>query len=278
MSNPVFEKSPYFSDPKKGRQPGQGAPGTYQPGVSAQQVAQLEETFAAPAAAPVHTGRLTYDDVIIKTGGLLALVFASAAVAWFIFPGNVLVMAVGVIGGLVLGLVNAFKREPRPALILGYAVFEGLFLGGISWIFEANYGGIVMQAVLATFATFAVTLVLFTSGKVRVTPRSTRILLIALIGYAVFSLINVMLMVFGAVDDPWGLRGATIMGIPLGLVIGIVAVVLAAWCLVQDFDAVKRGVEAGVPSRYAWSAAFGITVTLVWLYLEFLRMLAILRD
>ncbi len=278
MSNPVFEKSPYFSDPKKGRQPGQGATGTGQPGVSAQQVAQLEETFAAPAAAPVHTGRLTYDDVIIKTGGLLALVFASAAVAWFVFPGNVLVMAVGVIGGLVLGLVNAFKREPSPGLIVGYAVFEGLFLGGISWIFEANYGGIVMQAVLATFATFAVTLVLFTSGKVRVTPRSTRILLIALIGYAVFSLINVMLMVFGAVDDPWGLRGATIMGIPLGLVIGLVAVVLAAWCLVQDFDAVKRGVEAGVPRRYAWSAAFGITVTLVWLYLEFLRMLAILRD
>lgn len=278
MSNPVFEKSPYFSDPKKGRQPGQVATGTGQPGVSAQQVAQLEETFAAPAAAPVHTGRLTYDDVIIKTGGLLALVFASAAVAWFVFPGNVLVMAVGVIGGLVLGLVNAFKREPSPGLIVGYAVFEGLFLGGISWIFEANYGGIVMQAVLATFATFAVTLVLFTSGKVRVTPRSTRILLIALIGYAVFSLINVMLMVFGAVDDPWGLRGATIMGIPLGLVIGLVAVVLAAWCLVQDFDAVKRGVEAGVPRRYAWSAAFGITVTLVWLYLEFLRMLAILRD
>jgi uncharacterized YccA/Bax inhibitor family protein len=276
MSNPVFENSPYFSDPKKSRQ-GAGA-GTYQPAVSAQQVAQLEETFAAPPAAPVHTGRLTYDDVIIKTAGLLALVVVSAAVAWFVFPGNVLVMAVGVIGGLVLGLVNAFKREPKPGLIVGYALFEGLFLGGISWIFEANYGGIVLQAVLATFATFAVTLALFTSGKVRVTPKSTRILLIALIGYAVFSLVNVMLMVFGAVDDPWGLRGATIMGIPLGLLIGAVAVFLAAWCLVMDFDAVKRGVEAGVPRKYAWSAAFGITVTLVWLYIEFLRLLAIFRD
>ena len=83
---------------------------------------------------------------------------------------------------------------------------------------------------------------------------------------------------FGALDNPWGLRGASIMGIPLGVVIGIAAVVLAAAFLVMDFDAIKRGVEGGIPARFSWSAAFGLVVTLVWLYLEFLRLLAILRE
>ncbi len=278
MSNPVFESSPYFGEPKQDRRAGgataRGAAAT----ISAQQVQDLEQTYAAPPAAPVHTGRMTYDDVIIRSAGLLAIVVTTGAVAWFAFPGNALVMIVGVIGGLVLGLVNAFKREPSPALIVGYAAFEGLFLGGISYLFEASYPGIVVQAVIATFATFAATLALFMSGKVRVTPKSTRIALIAMTGYLVFSLVNFGLMMFGAVDNPWGLRGMTIMGIPLGIVIGIAAVLLAAWCLVMDFDAIKRGVQGGVPARFAWSAAFGLLVTLVWLYLEFLRLLAIFRE
>lgn len=275
MSNPVFENSPYFGEPKRDARGGRAA--TAAP-VSAQQVQQLEQTYAAPPAAPAQTGRMTYDDVIVKSAGLLAIVVATGAVAWFVFPGNMLVMIIGVIGGLVLGLVNAFRREPSPALVVGYAAFEGLFLGGISQFFEAAYPGIVVQAVIATFATFAATLALFASGKVRVTAKSTRIALIAMTGYLVFSLVNVGLMLFGAVDNPWGLRGMTIMGIPLGVLIGVAAVLLAAWCLVMDFDAIKRGVRAGVPARYSWSAAFGLLVTLVWLYLEFLRLLAILRE
>lgn len=275
MSNPVFENSPYFGDPRDKRRSRAGASTT---AVTGQQIQDLEQTYAGPAATPVQTGRMTYDDVIVKSGGLLAIIVATAAVAWFVFPGNALVMFTGLIGGLVLGLVNAFKREPSPGLIVGYAAFEGLFLGGISQVFEASYGGIVMQAVLATFATFAATLLLFTSGKVRVTPKFTRVVLIAGAGYLLFSLVNLGLMVFGVMDNAWGVRGLTIMGIPLGVVIGLAAVVLAAAFLVMDFDAIKRGVEGGIPARFAWSAAFGLVVTLVWLYLEFLRLLAILRE
>ena len=185
----------------------------------------------------------------------------------------------GAIVGLVLGLVNAFKKEPSRALILGYAAAEGLFLGGISAIFGAMYEGIVLQAVLGTTATFVAALFLYKSGTVRVTPKLTRFFLIAIVGYALFSLVNVVLMLTGASDDAWGLRtGVEIMGIPLGVFLGVFAVGLAALSLIMDFDAIKRGVDAGVPARFAWSAAFGLAVTLVWLYIEFLRLLAILRS
>ena len=110
----------------------------------------------------------------------------------------------------------------------------------------------------------------------------TKIFLIAMVGYLVFSLVNVGIMIFGSgeiANSAWGLRsGVTVMGIQLGVIIGALAVLLAAYSLVMDFDSIKRGVEAGVPGRYAWAAAFGLAVTLIWLYLELLRLLAILRS
>ena len=289
MSNPVFENSPYFGE-RRGRattpngyptHPGYtpGAGTTYpQPQVDPQQWQSVEDAYQQPAAGPAQTGRLTYDDVIVKTGGLLALVVVAGALNWFLLGGNLLVTFGGLVVGLVLGLVNAFKREPSPGLIVGYAAAEGLFLGGISKFFETVYPGIVLQAVLATGATFVATLLLFKSGAVRVTPKMTRFVLIALVGYALFSLVNLGMMLFGATDSAFGLRtSVAIMGIPLGVIVGVLAVGLAAFCLIMDFDAIKRGVEGGIPARFAWSAAFGLLVTLVWLYLEFLRLLAILR-
>ena len=289
MSNPVFENSPYFGE-RRGRattpngyptHPGYtpGAGTTYpQPQVDPQQWQSVEDAYQQPAAGLAQTGRLTYDDVIVKTGGLLALVVVAGALNWFLLGGNLLVTFGGLVVGLVLGLVNAFKREPSPGLIVGYAAAEGLFLGGISKFFETVYPGIVLQAVLATGATFVATLLLFKSGAVRVTPKMTRFVLIALVGYALFSLVNLGIMLFGASDAAFGLRTSVeIMGIPLGVIIGVLAVGLAAFCLIMDFDAIKRGVEGGIPARFAWSAAFGLLVTLVWLYLEFLRLLAILR-
>ncbi|ACQ79314.1 protein of unknown function DUF1112 [Beutenbergia cavernae DSM 12333] len=296
MSNPYFNNDPFFGDGKgqqrRGGQPGaypgaagqQGYPGVPQAGQSAAGATgtmapayDLEQAYNMPAAGPAQTGRMTYDDVIIRTGSLLGIIVVTGALAWFgpqalgapqlVWP----LMLVGAIGGLVLGLVNSFKREPSPALIVGYAALEGLFLGGISGIFETMYPGIVVQAVLATFATFGATLLLFRSGKIRVTPKFQRIVLVALVGYAFFSLINLGLMLFGVMDG-WGMREG-----PIGILIGVAAVILAAACLVIDFDAIKRGIERGAPAKYAWAAAFGLTVTLVWMYLEFLRLLAILR-
>jgi uncharacterized YccA/Bax inhibitor family protein len=178
----------------------------------------------------------------------------------------------------VLGFVNAFKREPSVPLILLYAAFEGLAVGGLSGFFEARWSGIVLQAVLATFAVFGVTLALFASGKVRASKRATKVFLIAIVGYLVFSGINFILMITGAVPNAFGLRGVEIFGIPLGLVIGVLAVLLAAYSLVLDFDAIQKGVKAGAPRKYGWSAAFGLTVTIVWLYLELLRIIAIFRS
>ncbi len=272
MSNPVLRNHDVFGEPRRGRG-AVAAPAPY--GAPAADPATLEQMYGAPAATTRETGRLSYDDVIVKTAGLLALLVTVAAATWFVAPG---LWPVGMVVGLVLGLVNAFKKTPSPALIVGYTVAEGVFLGGISLAFQSMTlaGGsaqpIVLQAVFGTFATFAAALLLFRSGKVRVTGRFTRWLLVAMGGYLVFSLVNVVLVWTGVLDG-WGMRGGTV-----GVLIGLFAIGLAAASLIVDFDAIKRGVEQGVPKRYAWTAAFGLVVTLVWLYLEFLRLLAILNS
>lgn len=273
MSNPVFNNSAVFGDPRQQRRGGQQTvqgPAWGTAGAQAADAATLEQMYGAPAATTRETGRLTYDDVIVKTGGLLAVLVVAAAATWMVAPG---LWIAGALVGLVLGLVNAFKRNPSPVLITLYAVAQGVFLGGISAFYEARWDGIVGQAVLATLSVFAVALVLFRSGKVRVTPKFQRAVLIGLVGYLVYSLLNVVLMLVGVGGGDYGpLRSGWI-----GVVVGLVAVGLAAASLIMDFDSIKRGVEQGAPAKFAWSAAFGLLVTLVWLYLELLRLLSILR-
>ena len=279
MANPIFRNSPVFNEPRRGSL-ARTAPAFGTAGAMTADAAALEQMYGAPPATTRETGRMTYDDVIVKTGGLLALLVTVAAVTWFVAPQ---LFFVGMIVGLVLGLVNAFKKVPSPALIIAYAVAEGVFVGGLSYVVQAmvttpgtEAGSIVVQALLATGATFVAALLLFRSGKVRVTARSVRFLLIAMTGYLVFSLVNVALVWFGGMDG-WGLRSeVSVMGIPLGVLVGVFAVGLAAYSLIVDFDSIKRGVEQGVPARFAWTAAFGLIVTLVWLYIEFLRIFAIL--
>lgn len=300
MSNPVFENSPIFGEKRRGGTTPNGyptmpgyAPGagtTYAPqgqasygqqapyGQQVPSAADLEGAYRMPSAAPADTGRMTYDDVIIRSAMVLGVIVVFGALNWFMGPSMLLTFG-GAIVGLVLGLVNAFKREPSPALILAYAAAEGLFLGGISAVFNAAWEGIVMQAILATAATFVAVLFLFKAKIVRNSPKLTKFALIGLVGYAIFSLVNVLLMVTGVSDDPWGLRtGVELFGIPLGVLLGLFGVALGAICLIMDFDSIQRGVQAGVPNRFAWSAAFGLAVTLVYLYVEFLRLLAILRS
>ena len=288
MANPVMNSQNFQQQMQGG---GQAQPGWYQGGTqSAQspygqqdpsaraqafgagQAAQdyahqqsMEEAFRAPAAGPEHTGRMTYNDVVGKTGLMLVLVVVAGAVGWF-SPG---LMIVGAIAGLVLGLVNSFKREPSPVLIMLYALAEGLFLGGISAVFEASYPGVVVQAVLGTFSVFAVMLALYTSGKFRPTPRMTKIVMTAMLGYLVFMLVNLVLTWTGIANLRTG---------GLGLIIGAIAVLLAAYSLTMDFEMAAVGVKNGAPQKYSWSVAFGLTVTLVWLYVEILRILSILRS
>ncbi|MDO5743176.1 MAG: Bax inhibitor-1/YccA family protein [Micrococcaceae bacterium] len=262
--NPVFNSKNYREQTRAGGATGAATTTSAQP-MSAQ---ALQDLYTQPSASPQQTGRMTYADVINKTMLCLGIVLIGAAIGWQL-PG---LMIVGALVGLVLGLVNAFKRAPSPILIMLYAGFEGLFLGGLSGVFEARYPGIALQAVLATFSVFAVTLVLYRSGKYRATPKMTRMFMIAMIGYGLFSLLNFGLMMFGAIDGMFGLRSGWI-----GLAIGAFAVLLATYSLVLDFTNISEGVRRGAPARAAWSAAFGLTVTLIWLYVEILRILAILR-
>lgn len=260
-SNPAFTSSAVFN----GRAAAPAA-------VSAE---QLQELYGRPSATPVETDRMSYEDTIVKTVIAFVFVAAGAVVGW-ILP--VLALPAALVG-FVLALVNIFKKKPSKALVLSYAAVEGVFLGGITAILELLYPGIAIQAVLATASVFGVTLALFASGKVRASAKATKVFLIAMVGYALFSLINFGMMMFGATTDPWGMRSWTIpgLGIPLGLVLGVLVVLLAAYSLVLDFESIKQGVEQGAPRRFAWRAAFGIVVTVVWLYIEILRLIAILR-
>lgn len=272
--NPVFANNKNFKDTPATRGNVYGGADTMaaQAQLSAQ---QLQDLYNKPSANANQTGRMTYDDVIMKTVMTLGLVLVGAALGWFV-P---VLMFPGMIVGLVLGLVNSFKKEPSPALILAYAVFEGMFLGGLTGLLEGQFPGIAIQALLGTLSVFLVTLVLFRNAKVRATPKMTRFFMIALAGYALFSLVNFFLMIFNVTTTPWGMNGMDIPGtnIPFGVVIGLLAIGLAAFSLIVDFTSIEQGVQRGLPTKYSWTAAFGLTVTLVWLYVEILRLLAILR-
>ena len=234
---------------------------------------QLQQMYNQPAAGPAETGRMTFDDVIIKTAACLGVLIAGAAVTLFVsMPLASLLMIVGALGGFVLALVNTFKKQPSPALILAYAGLEGLFLGGLTRVLDTMYPGVGLQAVIGTLSVFAVTLLLFKSGKVRATPKAMKFFMIAMVGYALFSVVNLVMMMTGLTTEPFGLRSGII-----GVVIGVLAIGLAAFSLVMDFTSIEEGVRNGAPERFSWTAAFGLTVTLVWLYVEIIRLLAILR-
>ncbi|HEX2046619.1 MAG TPA: Bax inhibitor-1/YccA family protein [Acidimicrobiales bacterium] len=228
----------------------------------------LEEAYQGPSATSLHTGRMTVEDVVNKTGVLLGIAVATGAVTWALDLGALAFPAA--IVGLVLALVIIFKQVTSPGLIMAYAAVEGVFLGGISHFFNEAYPGIVVQAVLGTAAVTGGVLALYKSGRIKVTPQFTKMVVGATIGFFVLIVVNLVAGFF--TDGGLGLREG-----PLGIVVGLFAIGLASMNLVLDFDLVERGARQGAPVQYGWFAAFGIMVTLVWLYIEILRLLAILR-
>jgi uncharacterized YccA/Bax inhibitor family protein len=276
---PRVPQAPY-GQAQYGQQPyGQRAPGQVmdpQNGWGQQQNMtdeQLRQMYNQPAAGPADTGRMTYDDVIVKTAACLGVLLAGAAVTMFVSMGLAsILMIVGALGGFVLALVNTFKKQPSPALILAYAGLEGLFLGGLTRVLDLMYPGVGLQAVIGTLSVFTVTLLLFKSGKVRASPKAMKFFMIAMVGYGLFSVVNLVMMMTGLQTGMFGMRSGII-----GVVIGILAIGLAAFSLVMDFTSIEAGVQSGAPQRFSWTAAFGLTVTLVWLYVEIIRVLAILR-
>jgi uncharacterized YccA/Bax inhibitor family protein len=171
-------------------------------------------------------------------------------------------------------MVNSFKKVISPALVLAYAVFEGVFIGAFSKVIATYVGDttIVFQAVLGTVVAFAGTLAAYKFFNIQVTDKFRKVMMIS--GFAIIGvlLLNLLLSVTG-VFESGGLRGFN----TLGLLVSCALVVYATFCLILDFDYAEKGIAAGLPERESWRVAFGLTVTLVWIYIEILRILAILR-
>ncbi|MEU3840948.1 Bax inhibitor-1/YccA family protein [Streptomyces sp. NPDC028635] len=234
--------------------------------------AQQDTQYGAPQA-PATTGRMTMDDVVVRSATTLGVVVLGAVLAWAVLPvspGSYGLAIGSALIAFVLAMVQSFKRTPSPALILGYAAFEGVFLGVISEMYNSAWSGAPFQAVLGTMAVSGATLLVYKAGWIRVTARYARIGMAIAIAFVVVMAVNLLLVAFGVAGDG-GLRS---MG-PLGAVVGIIAILIGAFFLTLDFKQIEDGIAYGAPRNEAWLAAFGLTMTLVWIYLEMLRLVAI---
>ncbi len=283
-SNPVFTRidkqikaGGYAGFDRQSAAPRMGRRRGVQDTLNAEQLADL---YNQPAAGPVQTGRLTLDDVVMKTLGLFAVVVVVGAASWFVVADperaglSLPLMLGGMLGSLAIGLVIAFKKTISVPLIVLYAVLEGVFVGAISSVFERMFPGVVTTAVIATVSTFAGMFLAWKFGIIKVTDKSRRIFGMAIMGYLLFSLANVVASFMG-VGGTWGFGGKNSL---LGIGISVLGVGLASYSLAIDFDSVDRAVAARLPEKYSWLLAHGLIVSLVWLYLEILRLLARLRE
>jgi len=226
-----------------------------------------------------ETTHMTLNGTVNKTGILLVCALATAAYTWHSFlqsrdPADVMPsMIIGGIGGFIFALVTIFKKEWSPVTAPIYALLEGLVLGGLSALLELRFPGIAMQAVALTFGTLFVMLLAYRSGLIRVTQKLRLGIVAATGGIAVFYILQ-MLMGFFGFHMFSAVNGSGVIGIGFSLFV----VAIAALNLVLDFDFIEQGVQYGAPKYMEWYGAFGIIVTLVWLYLEILRLLSKLRS
>lgn len=284
MANPVFDrldkqitKGDYAGFDRQPSTRGMSGGAGVQDSLNSQ---QLQDRYNQPSAGPVQMRRVTLDDVVMKTLGLFSIMLVVAAVTWYYVAGlpnesntPMVLMLAGMFGGLGIGLLIAFKKTINVPLIVTYAALEGVLVGAISMVFEQRWPGIVTTAVIATVCTFAGMLLGYKSGLIKVTDKSRRIFGMAIMGYLLFGLVNLVASFMG-VGDGWGFGGTG----PMGIAISVLGVGLASYSLAIDFDSVSRAVEAQLPEKYSWLLAHGFIVTLVWLYLEILRLLARLRE
>jgi len=286
-SNPIFTRSEGFNGrdangnqtyPGTGQQhAGYGSPSEWSVG-----------TPGSPGTPVTHVdqGPMTIDSVVQKTGITLLVVVVAAAATWFLTPevtsdtalGSLYGLSlVGALGGFALAMVNSFKQVISPALVLLYAAFEGVFVGAFSKVLETVFaqpgtepGGLVIGAVVGTMAAVAGTLAAYKFFNIKVGDRFRKWVMGALMGFVALALLDMILGFFG---NSFGFNGFG----GLGLLTSVIGLGLGVLMLILDFDFVERGIAAGLPERESWRAAFGLTVTIVWIYIELLRILAILR-
>jgi uncharacterized YccA/Bax inhibitor family protein len=242
------------------------------------QQAHGAQTYADPYAAPTPyaattTKYMTMDDVVTKTGLTFLVTVVAAAGIWAL-PGTTgwALALPAILVGLVLGLFIAFKMISNPAATLAYAAVEGVFLGAISEAFDMRWPGIVIQAVIGTLGVFAGMLVVYKTGAIRVTPKLTRWVIGALVGVLVLVVVN--LIASFITPGGLGLRD----GGPIAIIFSLVVIGVGAFSLLLDFDMADEAIRRGAPAKFAWYVAFGLLVTVVWLYMEILRLLSYFRE
>ncbi|MCP2174454.1 putative membrane protein, YccA/Bax inhibitor family [Williamsia maris] len=261
---------------------GTGMAGAGQGAVMGQQLGQPQQTdpYARPGQ-PVGARSMTIDDVVTKTASTLGVLIVTALISYFLIHQNeglaMPLLLVGGLGGFVLVMIATFgRKQDNPAIVLSYAALEGLFVGAISFVFanfvvagDISAGMLIGQAVLGTFGVFGGMLIVYKTGAIRVTPRFTRMLFAGLVGVIVLILANLVVGFFNG-GEGLGLRS----GGPIAIIFSLVCIGLAAFSFLIDFDSADRLIRAGAPAKAAWGIALGLTVTLVWLYVEILRLLS----
>ena len=229
--------------------------------------------FSGARQSTASTGVMTIQGTVNKIAIMLLLVVLAAAYTWgYMDEGNLSTMQtymiVGGIGGFITALITVFKATWSPVTAPIYSVLQGLFLGGISAFFNQKYPGIVINAVTLTFGTLFALLFLYKTGIIKVTQKFRMGVLAATGGIALAYFLSFILGIFGVNIGFMHSNG------PLGIIISLVVVIVAALNLVLDFDFIESGAKAGAPKFMEWYGAFGLMVTLIWLYIEFLRLLA----
>lgn len=277
-NNPVFRRSEAFS--------GSGAHGTQSYGNSGYGSDPSQWGVGAPgdtqgyAPAPqAPSAPMTIDSVVQKTGITLGVVVVTALATWVMLPpinedtassalGTASAVATfGFLGAFVLSLVNSFKKVVSPPLVLAFAALEGIALGAISMLFNVVYPGAVQGAVIGTFAAFAGTLAAYKILNIQVGDKFRKFVVAAVFGMIGLSLMELVLGLFGAQIGLFGVSG-------LGMVTAVAGLVLGVFMLIMDFDFVEQGIRYGAPERESWTAAFAMTVSLVWIYTNLLRIMA----
>ena len=242
-----------------------------------EQMASYEAMMNAPAADAVDRGAMTYDDVVVKSLICFGLLLVGAVAGWMTgivaLSAAMLVAFAACAVTLGLALFIQFSKKVRPGAIVVYSLVEGFVLGALSCAFEMMYPGIVVSAVLATLVVIGVTLGAFTMGFVRNSNTLTRVAGIGSFAFFIYYSLSILLSGTGLVDMT-AVRNTPVFGIPLGVIIGLLAVFIGVLCLVRDFDAVKVGVNAGVPVKYSWLCTFAIMTDVIWIYLEILKILS----
>ena len=279
-SNPVLSRPDAFTPQQQPAQGGFQQPyGYQQPGQQFPQQGYPQQGYQQPGQyapqQPVQAGGvMTIDDVITKSAITLGTVIGVAALTFMFMPARFLMagMIISAIAGFVTVMVVAARRVINPAAVLVYAAVEGIFIGAVSKLYEPLWNGIVPAAVLATVVASAATLGAYKFFRIRVTNKFRKMVMIGTLAYAGVLLVNFVLSLFG-INFLFGHGNMALL-----LLISALGVGLAVFNLILDFDYIEQGIAMGAPASESWRGAFGLTVTMIWLYIEMLRLLSYFRS